>query len=698
MKYDITQSAARPLPLLKAKPFRGAAWPPHFVFQVEVNMRSGRLVFLLTFAALFAAAGDASEGVEAVIKMQREGVSQSVLLTFVQTSNMQYDPTADEIQQLEDSKVPATVIVAMLDKGKDAKAVAVSTPPAADEPVTTTTTTETILAPAAEDQNVTFFYESLAPYGEWVSLPNYGWAWRPSIVNLEADWRPYAHGGHWVWTDYGWYWESNYPWAWAAFHYGRWNYDDRNHWVWIPDTTWGPAWVTWRSSDKFYGWAPLPPGSAFEPGVGFSFHNRRVGAELDFGLAEREFTFVPVNAFLEVDIGRHIVPRAQVTTVFNQTTVVKNTYITNNNRIINNGIPEQQVAARTGKRLEQVKVTDATVASGQPIKGEVRSGNTIAAFRPKLANTAPQDPPTVMKKHREAAQIRAQNRANTAPGTAAQNQPPRASGTPAPGAPTASSERDAQRRLIQEKNNRRNASFEKTTPLNPPANKAAEEKRDAARENTPPRQNEAQAQREAQRKAAEEKRDTTPDNVQRKQNEAEAQRKAAEEKRDPARDTNTPPRENKPAAEREAQRNAAAEEKRDATRDQLQQKQKEAQAERDAKLKAADDKREATRENVQQKQEKAEIQREAQRKTAQEQRDTTRDNIPDAQRKAAEEKRDVNRENLQQRKDQIEAQRNAAEAKRDNTRATVQQKQNDTAAERDAQRRLQLEKEKEAAK
>src|SRR5436190_524842 len=114
-------NAARPLPLLSAK-YSGSPSGCRISSQKSLwrfNMRFARVLILFAFAGLFAAACSASEGVEAVIKMQKEGISQNVLLSFVQTSNTQYDPTADEIQLMEDSRVPATVIVAMIDKGKD---------------------------------------------------------------------------------------------------------------------------------------------------------------------------------------------------------------------------------------------------------------------------------------------------------------------------------------------------------------------------------------------------------------------------------------------------------------------------------------------------------------------------------------------------------------------------------------------------
>ena len=62
------------------------------------------------------------------------------------------------------------------------------------------------------------FYDSLSPYGVWVNDPQYGDVWVPDV---RGDFRPYATQGHWVLTEYGNTWVSDYPWGWATFHYGR---------------------------------------------------------------------------------------------------------------------------------------------------------------------------------------------------------------------------------------------------------------------------------------------------------------------------------------------------------------------------------------------------------------------------------------------------------------------------------------------
>src|SRR5579859_3167226 len=103
-------------------------------------------------------------------------------------------------------------------------------------------------------QTVSDFYGPLASYGTWYNVPAYGRCWHPAEV--ATVWRPYTVGD-WEWTDCGWYWVSDEPWAWACYHYGSWVYDPVYGWVWVPGTEWAPAWVVWRESpeDDYIGWA-----------------------------------------------------------------------------------------------------------------------------------------------------------------------------------------------------------------------------------------------------------------------------------------------------------------------------------------------------------------------------------------------------------------------------------------------------------
>ncbi|HET9599764.1 MAG TPA: DUF6600 domain-containing protein, partial [Anaeromyxobacteraceae bacterium] len=112
-------------------------------------------------------------------------------------------------------------------------------------------------SPGAAQVTLDTFQQGLSSQGEWVDMPPYGRVWRPTGV--AAGWRPYYYG-RWEWTDEGWLWVSDEPWGWATYHYGRWAYDGGAGWVWIPGYQWAPAWVTWRYSPDYIGWAPLGPG------------------------------------------------------------------------------------------------------------------------------------------------------------------------------------------------------------------------------------------------------------------------------------------------------------------------------------------------------------------------------------------------------------------------------------------------------
>ncbi|HVY47905.1 MAG TPA: DUF6600 domain-containing protein, partial [Minicystis sp.] len=98
---------------------------------------------------------------------------------------------------------------------------------------------------------------AVAPYGEWIDTPRYGLVFRPAA---SPDFVPYASDGRWVRSDDGWEFESDDPWGPVTYHYGRWVDDAALGWVWVPDTTWGPAWVDWRMNDAYIGWVPLAPG------------------------------------------------------------------------------------------------------------------------------------------------------------------------------------------------------------------------------------------------------------------------------------------------------------------------------------------------------------------------------------------------------------------------------------------------------
>lgn len=194
--------------------------------------------------------------------------------------------------------------------------------------------------PAVEIRVESDFYEPLTPHGEWVVVGSLGRCWRPARV--EAGWRPYSIG-YWQRTEAGWYWVSEEPWAWATYHYGRWDFTEQHGWYWVPQTQWAPAWVSWHSGGGYVGWAPLQP--AVRPSAG-GF----VGFNVSL-IAPRAFVFVEQRRFLEPVHSRSVV--AQNTTIINQTTVIMNTKVVNNT-VINEGPATTVIEQASGRKVQAV--------------------------------------------------------------------------------------------------------------------------------------------------------------------------------------------------------------------------------------------------------------------------------------------------------------------------------------------------------
>ncbi len=97
------------------------------------------------------------------------------------------------------------------------------------------------------------YAQQFAVHGQWATLAPYGAVWFPSA---RGGWRPYANGS-WRYTRYGWTWIDRDPWAWPVHHFGRWGRHDARGWYWIPQPTWGPAWVGWAMGADHVAWSPL---------------------------------------------------------------------------------------------------------------------------------------------------------------------------------------------------------------------------------------------------------------------------------------------------------------------------------------------------------------------------------------------------------------------------------------------------------
>ena len=201
------------------------------------------------------------------------------------------------------------------------------------------------------------FYNELAPYGQWTQYPGYGNAWIP---NAGPNFQPYATAGHWVLTEYGNTWVSDYDWGWAPFHYGRWLYDPSyGGWLWIPDSEWAPAWVSWRSGGGYYGWAPLGP-----------------GVNININIPAPYWTFVPQIYITSPNLYGYYAPRNRANYIYQNTTYINNVY-QYNNRSFNYGPPRGDIERATRRNVQVYRIEQLN----RPGRSVVGNGS-VGFYRP----------------------------------------------------------------------------------------------------------------------------------------------------------------------------------------------------------------------------------------------------------------------------------------------------------------------------
>jgi hypothetical protein len=331
-----------------------------------------------------------------VVRLTQAGVDESVIMTYVTNSGSTFNLDSDKIIYLKDIGLPNEVVTAMMQRDQQLQqqmaASASYQPPAQPAPAPAPTEQpETAPPPQPVEQpaevTVNYFYDNLAPYGAWVDVEGYGRCWRPSVVVYNPGWQPYCDHGHWVYTDCGWYWASDYSWGWAPFHYGRWFQHSRWGWCWTPDTVWGPSWVTWRYSNDYCGWAPLPPRAVYREGVGFFYNGLAVSVGFDFGLSWNCFAFVPIGHFCDPHPRRYCVAPAQMTQIYNHTTVINNFNVRDHN-FVNHGIDPEHITAVTRTPIHPISIRDTASPPGHGPRGDQLShdGRTLVVNRPHFVD------------------------------------------------------------------------------------------------------------------------------------------------------------------------------------------------------------------------------------------------------------------------------------------------------------------------
>jgi len=220
------------------------------------------------------------------------------------------------------------------------------------------------------------FYDELSPYGQWINYPRYGYVWSPDV---DYDFKPYATNGHWVYSDIGWTWVSGYDWGWAAFHYGRWFYDGEYGWLWMPGTEWAPAWVSWRTSNDYYGWAPLLPNISIDISIG------------SYNPPYNYWCFVPHQYINHPYVYNYYINENRNLIIINNTTVINNTcsydrggnqysnsgYRNDNRSYFASGPNPREVEHFTRNAIRPVAIRD----NDRPGRVQVNN-NEISLFRP----------------------------------------------------------------------------------------------------------------------------------------------------------------------------------------------------------------------------------------------------------------------------------------------------------------------------
>lgn len=273
-------------------------------------------------------------------------------------------------------------------------------------PVLPAATPFSVTAVQAQEAKVSInlFFTELGSQGVWVKHAKYRYVFCPKV---DADWRPYTNG-RWIYLrDRGWYFQSSEPFAWAVYHYGRWTHERRLGWCWVPGTHWAPAWVSWRRSKDYVGWAPLPPEQD-----GFQVEIKVNVKEPP----EDDWVFVPVKRFVEPQLKVSVVLGSREPDVFRQTEYVGPVVI-QNNVVINNNIDINFIQQQTNNQVVVVKAENTqdpkAATQAEP------TGDTIQVFAPTIEQPTKEEAPKQAVEPEKAAEElgRPAEGAQPAPGT-----------------------------------------------------------------------------------------------------------------------------------------------------------------------------------------------------------------------------------------------------------------------------------------
>ena len=245
--------------------------------------------------------------------------------------------------------------------------------------------------PAQAGVSFSFFYSNLSPHGSWQVSAEYGRVWQPYAYT--SGWNPY-YDGHWVYSDLGWAWASDYEWGAIPYHYGTWVMDPYYGWVWVPGYTWAPSWVVFRTGPDYIGWAPVSPG--FSVGVSFG----------SYAPAPSSFVFVSAHNFLAPHIRSCYVPRSRTTVIINNTRIVNN-LVVENNVVVNRGPDRRFVERASGRSVREVPIERVSRAmpGSRVSRSELRVDSQQARRGLRAAEPVSESRPLPNTRQRESASV-----------------------------------------------------------------------------------------------------------------------------------------------------------------------------------------------------------------------------------------------------------------------------------------------------
>ncbi|MDQ3395049.1 MAG: hypothetical protein M3512_13175, partial [Bacteroidota bacterium] len=143
---------------------------------------------------------------------------------------------------------------------------------------------------------------------------------------------------------------------------------------------WGPAWVNWRTTSGYYGWAPLGPGM---------YVNMTVNLPINY------WVFVPYGYITSPRIYNYYVPRRRVTHVYHQSIVINNVYVNNNYTYVA-GPSRNEIERTTRKRVVVREINN----TPSPNRTQVNR-NSVQIYRPNVSTDQAQARPSRVATEKE---------------------------------------------------------------------------------------------------------------------------------------------------------------------------------------------------------------------------------------------------------------------------------------------------------